>query len=138
VQELRAWLTRLHIDGWRREFDATEYEVADLLEYVRRRGSGLVNDLLERGRATVHVTTGEAVALSRLPVSVNRALTSAKLLVVHQGRPVAEIPADCHVDVMALIDSGLETQFILEGTQMSITTTPGPSSRTYGDAPWTP
>ncbi|MFF7249878.1 DEAD/DEAH box helicase [Embleya sp. NPDC008237] len=122
AEDLRGWLTGLHIDGWRSDFHATEYEIADLLEYVRRREGSLFTTLLEQGRATVEVTATEGSEVVDGRVTITRiAADSAVLSVAHQGRSVATVPADSHVDVTAVLDSGLELAFRLEGRRLVIT-----------------
>ncbi|MFF1930232.1 DEAD/DEAH box helicase [Streptomyces sp. NPDC058228] len=120
IAELRPWLTSLHIDGWLTLFDASEYEVADLLEYVRSRSGSLLNTVLEGGPARLKVTLIDGSSAPSGPVVIGHLDGSSALVLVLQGQPVAIIPASSHSDVAALLDSNLDTELALSGDEFTI------------------
>lgn len=105
--DLRHWLAEQHVDGWTDQYQANEYEIEDLLDYVRS-PSNLVNTLLD-DRAV-------AVPLARLtpgaddgPVSIARqSATNPLIRVVRNRRRLGTVPPDRHLDVLAMLDSGLD------------------------------
>ncbi|MEV6247706.1 DEAD/DEAH box helicase [Streptomyces sp. NPDC051742] len=118
--DLRPWLTSLHIDGWLTLFNATEYEVADLLEYVRVRSGSLLNTVLETGSARLKVTLIEGSPAPSGAVVIGHRSESAALVLLLQDQPVATIPASSHSDVSALQDSHLDTELTLTGDELTI------------------
>nr|WP_225850340.1 hypothetical protein [Streptomyces sp. HPF1205] len=52
---LRQWTARHHIDGWTQQYRASDYEVQDLLDYVRI-PSDPINQLLDNRAATTALT----------------------------------------------------------------------------------
>lgn len=118
--DLRPWLTSLHIDGWLPLFNATEYEVTDLLEYVRVRSGSLLNTVLETGSARLKVTLIEGSPAPSGAVVIGHRSESAALVLLLQDQPVAIIPASSHSDVSALQDSHLDAELTLTGHELTI------------------
>jgi hypothetical protein len=118
--DLRLWLTSLHIDGWLTLFNATEYEVTDLLEYVRLRSGNLLNTVLEAGSARLKVSLIEGSGEPSGTVLMGNRSGSAALALLLQNQPVAIIPASSHSDVAALQDSHLDTELTLAGDELTI------------------
>ncbi|MFE7126695.1 DEAD/DEAH box helicase [Streptomyces sp. NPDC057617] len=122
AEELRAWLTDLHIDGWRREFSATSYEINDLLEYVRTRRPSMIGSLLDARHTSLHVTTTGVTVADGLPVQLRFAAgpqPSALTADVNQDT-VAIIPADAYLDVLTIIDSGIDFDATLTDDRLSL------------------
>ncbi|MFH8628011.1 DEAD/DEAH box helicase [Streptomyces vietnamensis] len=118
--DLRPWLTTLHIDGWSTRFDASEYEIADLLEYVRSRSRNLLSSVLEGGSARLKVTLVDSSAASPGTVVIGGLDGSRALFLMEQGQPFATIPASSHSDVVALQDSNLDMDLTLSGDELTI------------------
>ncbi|MGW1247930.1 DEAD/DEAH box helicase [Streptomyces sp. NPDC002535] len=106
--DLRTWMAAQHIGGWIAEYAANPYEIEDLLDYVRT-----PSDLLKRlfnGEAVsvpvrrLHAAEGNGRVTLRRPGSDQL----AAIAILIDGRRVAVVPADRHLDVLAMLDSGLE------------------------------
>lgn len=118
--ELQAWLTELHINGWKQEFTANEYEIADLLEYVRR-SRDLFTELLDHDQTTIPVTVVEDINATYTDVAVTTVGPGPSELVVSlHGQKLATVPASSHSDVAAVLDSGLEIAFTLRGSDLHL------------------
>ena len=117
---LRQWTAQHHIDGWTTQYGAGEYEVQDLLAYVRT-PADLINRLLDGGTAVTPLTRLVPGILDG-PVAVARPSESNPTIRVGRDRRrVATVPADRHLDVLALIDSGLELAHRLHNGQLVTT-----------------
>jgi hypothetical protein len=57
LDQLRPYLAKQHIQGWRANFDATPRELLDLLEFTRSRRSSLLRRLLEVGGVDVPLSS---------------------------------------------------------------------------------
>ncbi|MFI5642664.1 DEAD/DEAH box helicase [Streptomyces goshikiensis] len=118
--ELRPWLTSHHIDGWLTLFEASAYEVVDLLEYVRSRSRNVLNTVLEGGQASLKVSLIEGFGAPPSPVVIGHRHGSAALVLLLQDQPVATVPASSHSDMAALQDSNLATELTLAGDELTI------------------
>lgn len=104
---LRQWTARHHIDGWTQQYRASDYEVQDLLDYVRT-PSDPINQLLDNRAATTALTRLVAGTPDG-PVNVARpSERHPTIRATRDGRRVATVPADRHLDVLAMLDSGLD------------------------------
>ncbi|MFD9687391.1 DEAD/DEAH box helicase [Kitasatospora sp. NPDC059088] len=117
---LRQWTAQHHIDGWISQYRAGEYEVLDLLDYVRT-PADLINRLIDGSDATTPLTrfvTGTPDG----PVGIARPSESRPTIRVgRDGRTVATVPSDRHLDVLAMLDSGLELDHRLHNGQLVTT-----------------
>ncbi|MEW2138889.1 hypothetical protein AB0892_20205 [Streptomyces sp. NPDC005409] len=120
TSELRPWLTSHHIDGWLTLFDASAYEVVDLLEYVRSRSGNVLNTVMEGGQARLKVSFIEGLGAPSGPVVIGHLEGSTALVLLLQDQPVAIIPASSHSDMAALQDSYLATELTLAGDELTI------------------
>lgn len=126
VDELREWLSELHMEGWRSEFEASPREVLDLLEFTRARRQSLLRTLLESGSAQVSVRrstltdehdldqprTVELLAADRPP---------AELAVLDASERLGVIGARDHTDVLDVLASGLDVTTVLSGDTLTLT-----------------
>ncbi|WP_432009396.1 DEAD/DEAH box helicase [Streptomyces bacillaris] len=121
AEDLRTWLTGLHLAGWRDQFAATEYETNDLLEYVRRRRPSMIGALLDTGYVSLDVLVTDATPGQRIPVQLRPAPGPLPApLVIDDGAHIrALIPADAHLDVHTVIDSGIEFETTLDGSRIT-------------------
>ncbi|MFF2216460.1 DEAD/DEAH box helicase [Streptomyces antibioticus] len=121
VEGLRTWLTGLHFAGWRDQFAATEYETNDLLEYVRRRRPSMIGALLDDGHVSLDVLVTDPTPGQRIPVQLRPAPGSrpAPLVIDDGAHTRALIPADAHLDVHTVIDSGIEFETTLTGSRIT-------------------
>jgi hypothetical protein len=55
LDDMRPWLGRMGLAGWRQRFAATAADLLDLLEYCRTRGANVLRQLLSDGVVTVTV-----------------------------------------------------------------------------------
>ncbi|MFC8406560.1 DEAD/DEAH box helicase [Streptomyces griseoincarnatus] len=119
---LRRWLTGLHLDGWRNHFSATRYEANDLLEYVRTRRSSMVGALLDDGRVSLEVHRTGSNGTEAIPVSLRFAdgPQPAALTVIGDHQRLARVPADIHLDVLSVIDSGIDYEATLAGDRLTL------------------
>lgn len=122
AEDLRTWLTGLNLDGWRSQFSATEYETNDLLEYVRKQRPSMIGALLETSHVSLNVQVTGVTTTNRLPVQVRPAVGSPPTpLTVYEGqRPVALITADAHLDILTVIDSGIDFEATLTGDRLTL------------------
>lgn len=105
--DLRRWLAEQHIDGWMSRYQANEYEIEDLLDYVRS-PLNLVNQLLDDRTVTIPLIRLTTSA-SDGPVAVAPPnATSPLIRVGRERRHLGTVPADRHLDVLAMLDSGLD------------------------------
>ncbi|MFE0354468.1 DEAD/DEAH box helicase [Streptomyces nigra] len=117
---LRQWTAQHHIDGWTRQYEANDYEVQDLLDYVRT-PSDPINQLLDNRAATTPLTR-LAAGTPDGPVSVARpSERHPTIRVGRDRRRVATVPADRHLDVLAMLDSGLDLNHRLHNGQLITT-----------------
>ncbi|MFD3416190.1 hypothetical protein [Streptomyces cyaneofuscatus] len=117
---LRQWTAQHHIDGWTQQYGASDYEVQDLLDYVRT-PSDPINQLLDN-RAAATPLTRLVVGTPDGPVSVAR--PSERHPTIRVGRDcrlVATVPADRHLDVLAMLDSGLDLDHRLHNGELVTT-----------------
>ncbi|WEH18132.1 DEAD/DEAH box helicase [Streptomyces sp. VNUA24] len=105
--DLRRWLAELHIDGWTNHYQANEYEIEDLLDYVRS-PSNLVNKLLD-DRTVITPLVRLTPSASDGPVAIAPpSATNPLIRVGRNKRRLGTVPADRHLDVLAMLDSGLD------------------------------
>ncbi|WP_432038646.1 DEAD/DEAH box helicase [Streptomyces cucumeris] len=118
--DLRHWLAGQHIDGWTDRYQANEYEIDDLLDYVRS-PSNLVNELLDDRTVTiplVRLVPGAAAG----PVAIAPpSATNPLIRVGRDKRRLGTVPADRHLDVLAMLDSGLDLAHRLQDGQLVTT-----------------
>jgi hypothetical protein len=121
AEALRTWLTKLHLAGWRDQFAATEYETNDLLEYVRKRRPSMIGALLDAGHVSLDVLVTDATPAQRISVQLRPApgLQPAPLVIDDAARTRALIPADAHLDVHTIIDSGIDFETTLTGSRIT-------------------
>ncbi|MFB8089615.1 DEAD/DEAH box helicase [Streptomyces sp. NPDC055992] len=122
AEDLRTWLTGLHLAGWRDQFAASEYEINDLLEYVRKRRPSMIGALLDTGHVSLNVLVTRAAPTQRILVQLRPDLGPAHAaLVVDDGSQIrALIPADAHLDVHTIIDSGIDFETSLSGDRITL------------------
>ncbi|OIJ62866.1 DEAD/DEAH box helicase [Streptomyces mangrovisoli] len=114
---LRQWTAQHHIDGWTEHYQANEYEIQDLLDYVRT-PSDPIGQLLD-DRAAITPLTRLAPGTHNGPADVAPPSEQHPTIHVHRdGRRVATVPADRHLDVLAMLDSGLELVHHLRNGQL--------------------
>ncbi|WP_245834580.1 helicase-related protein [Streptomyces aidingensis] len=117
---LRQWLAMQQIDSWALLFQANEYEIEDLLDYVRS-PSNLVSELLVDRKVTiplVRLVPGAADG----PVEIGSLSTEGPMLWIGRGRrTLGAVPADRHLDVLAMLDSGLDLTHYLRDGQLVTT-----------------
>ncbi|PAX83397.1 DEAD/DEAH box helicase [Streptomyces albidoflavus] len=118
--DLRRWLAEQHIDGWTNRYQANEYEIEDLLDYVRS-PSNLVNQLLNDRRVItplVRLTPGASDG----PVAIAPPSATSPLIRVGRNKQrLGTVPADRHLDVLAMLDSGLDLAHHLQDGQLITT-----------------
>ncbi|GHH95359.1 DEAD/DEAH box helicase [Streptomyces capillispiralis] len=114
-EDLRQWLTDLHINRWKSDFNANAYETGELLEYTRFRKRSLINDLLDTERCSLQVIPFAAAPEAPLAVRIrNDATDTPDPLTVSDGtRDLARVPADAHIDVLTVLDSGIDIEVTL-------------------------
>ncbi|MCX4529209.1 DEAD/DEAH box helicase [Streptomyces sp. NBC_01551] len=118
--DLRRWTAQHHIDGWAQQYGASDYEIQDLLDYVRT-PSDPINRLLD-DRATTTPLTRLVPGTPDGPVDVARPSERHPTIRVGRDRSrVATVPADRHLDVLAMLDSGLELDHRLHNGQLITT-----------------
>lgn len=123
LEATEAWLGELHIDGWIREFDATDREIEDLADIVRDRSTSLLRQVLRR----------EGIASLRQPTSIPMApATPVRLTVTAEHEPVevwttgetpyliGQVGAKHHADVLLLHASGLSYDATSDGTTVTL------------------
>jgi len=117
---LREWTAQHHIDGWTEHYGANDYEVQDLLDYVRA-PSDPINQLLDNRAATTPLTRLVARTPDG-PVNVARpSERSPTIRLTRDRHRVATVPADRHLDVLAMLDSGLDLNHRLHNGQLITT-----------------
>ncbi|WP_432034045.1 DEAD/DEAH box helicase [Streptomyces antibioticus] len=121
AEGMRTWLTGLHLAGWRDQFAATEYETNDLLEYVRKRRPSMIGALLDSGQVSLDVLLTDANPARRIPVQLRPAPgpQPAPLVIEDAAHTRALIPADAHLDVQTVIDSGIDFEMTLTGSRIT-------------------
>jgi hypothetical protein len=105
---VRDWLAGLPINRWRRLFDASRAELAELIDFARLAGTTLLSDLLERGFASVAIRPSfvlEPGSLGRLRVTRYGQLDRPVFAI--GSRTAGTFDAERHADVMAIVRSGL-------------------------------
>ncbi|MFJ3842268.1 hypothetical protein ACIPY6_43255 [Streptomyces sp. NPDC090054] len=101
----------------RAQYEAGEYEVLDLLDYVRT-PADLINRLVD-DRAVTTPLTRLVLGTSDGPVDVARpSRSNPTIRIGRDRRRVATVPADRHLDVLAMLDSGLELDHRLQSGQL--------------------
>jgi hypothetical protein len=122
AEGLRSWLTGLHLDGWRSQFDATEYELNDLLEYVRKSRPSMIGALLDTGRVSLDVDLTSAAPSARTPLQLRSpsGLHTAPLTIDDGSHTLARVPADAHLDVLTVINSGIDFDTTLTGSLLTL------------------
>ncbi|MGW4897445.1 hypothetical protein ACWEQL_35130 [Kitasatospora sp. NPDC004240] len=119
-EALRQWTAQHHIDGWIERYGAGEYEIQDLLEYVRT-PVDLINRLIDSGTATTPLTR-LVPGTPDGPVAIARPSQSDPTIRIGRDqRRVATVPADRHLDVLVMLNSGLELDHRLHNGQLITT-----------------
>ncbi|WP_079031971.1 hypothetical protein [Streptomyces specialis] len=117
---LRQWLALLHIDSWVTLFQANEYEIEDLLDYVRS-PSNLVSELLDDRKVTIPLVRLMPRAADG-PVEIGTLGTGDPMLWIGRDRhQLGAVPADRHLDVLAMLNSGLDLTHHLRDGQLLTT-----------------
>ncbi|MEU1202857.1 hypothetical protein ABZ446_42525 [Streptomyces sp. NPDC005813] len=117
---LRRWTAQHHIDGWTQHCGANDYEVQDLLDCVRT-PSDPINQLLDNLAATTPLTWLVAGTPDG-PVNVARPKAGRPTIRVGcDRRRVATVPADRHLDVLAMLDRGLDLDHRLHNGELVTT-----------------
>lgn len=117
---LRRWTAQHHIDGWIEQYRAGEYEIQDLLEYVRTPADP-INRLIDHGTATAPLTR-LVPGTPDGPVAIARPNeNNPTIRVLRNKRRVATVPADRHLDVLAMLNSGLELNHRLQDGRLVTT-----------------
>ncbi|MFD5025077.1 DEAD/DEAH box helicase [Streptomyces sp. NPDC058373] len=120
---LRQWLTAGHIDMWQTRLKATPYEIDELLDYVRTPTS-LLGDLLSGRTVSTPLTRIDAAQPADGPISLTYPGSATPTIeAIRDGRRIATVPADHHLDVLAALDSGLELQHVLRRGRLHTTRT---------------
>ncbi len=148
LDQLRPYLAKQHIQGWRTNFDASPRELLDLLEFTRSRRSSLLRQLLEVGVVDVPLSIGSLPGVgigdssgynlaeyeagpastygddaddSGIAVLLSQTSDDAEIHVKDQtGTTVATIAAGEHADVVAVLASGLDIYGRLVGSQLRL------------------
>jgi len=111
-EELSAWLAGMGIAEWRERYDASSSEVLDLLDFTRLRSRSLLKTLLETGAVTVNLPAISGALPSPMPrLSLETARDEPApepLAVYAEDELVAIIASRDHVDVRAILDTGLD------------------------------
>lgn len=111
-EDLRTWLSAMSITEWRERFSASPSELLDLLEFTRLRSRSLLRSLLENGTVAVNIRLVASTAVEPvLPLSLEstRDEPPPQPLVLYTGdMMIAQIVPEDHVDVQAILDTGLE------------------------------
>ncbi|WP_232661917.1 DEAD/DEAH box helicase [Pseudonocardia sp. TRM90224] len=122
IEDVRSWLTGMHIRGWRRKFDAVAREVLDLLQFIRARRNNVLRSLLETGRAQVTLRGDLEIAYQTpeiVYISTTTDAPSELQIVSDSGPAVAVVDVDLHADVDAVLASGLDIVITLQGRDLS-------------------
>lgn len=118
--EMRGAIAALHIEGWRRTFDANPTDVLDLLEFTRSRRQSLLRELLESSRASVSVDLLAEEATGYEVTVRPSGDEPAAFQVFGPDRVVATVRAEDHTAVQDILDSGLEMTLFLLGSTLEI------------------
>ena len=117
--QLRQWLADQHIATWRTLYNASDQEVADLLEYVRTRRRSLLRAILKDGSAELDVDRDSPACSSAVSLRWPESAPPSEIKVVDdQGNACATVRAGDHADVLAVLQSGLSLSLTLQGTQL--------------------
>lgn len=120
TKQLRPWLTDLHINGWQSEFHATPYETLELLEYVRKSRPSLMGRLLEGTAVTLEVNPRVECFSESVQLRFADGPAPTPLLLVNEHMTLATVPADAHLDLAVVIDSGIETEQTITGEVLTL------------------
>ena len=110
LDDLRPYLAKQHIQGWRTNYEATPRELLDLLEFTRSPRSSLLRQLLQVGVAIVPLTPesdSEPVVRTRDPVLDSGTGSGSD---VAASSPVAE-PASEVPPMDSVVDPGVPVMF---------------------------
>ncbi len=113
------WLASMGLETWRQRFRATDASVSELTEYCRDTGQTIIGDFLSTATAAVPFGPyGDPFTWDREEVNVGIRPGSSppSTLVVTRanGEEVGYIHATHHVEVEAIIATGLGLSFVLE------------------------
>lgn len=131
--DLRRWLGGMSLTTWTSRLAPAPSDVYDLLEFTRKRRSGVLRALLAEGAAEVVVSlsTTEAATTVGLAVRVEIDRSSDRgsgptPFVVLQPQPdgadkvVAEVPTPSHADMQSVIDAGVLVEYELNGETLRL------------------
>jgi hypothetical protein len=117
-QALRPWLAQQHMPGWMSRYQAKTYEIDDLLEYVRS-----PSDLASRFFAGAAIS----IPIHRFqpgrtdgPVVLEHPGSDRPVAVHREGHLIGTVPADHHLNILAILDSGLDGETHLSNGQLII------------------
>ena len=123
VDELRAWLSELHIEGWRSDLVGRSREVLDLLELTRTPRQSLLRTLLESGsgEVTVWVPPEAGTPVERQLVELQTPdRATVELTVVAAGQRAGVVGAGDHTDVLdGCPRAGLDVAMELSGSTLT-------------------
>ncbi|MFE7369531.1 DEAD/DEAH box helicase [Streptomyces anulatus] len=120
ASDLGPWLAQQHIDGWIDQYQANEYEIDDLLDYVRS-PSNLVNDLLDDQAVTIPLVRLRHGAADGPVQIAPPSATNPLIRVGRERQRLGTVPADRHLDVLAMLDSGLDLTHRFQAGQLITT-----------------
>jgi hypothetical protein len=110
-EQLRVYVARMGVAGWRARYDASAAEVLDLLDFTRARNRSLLRTLLETGNVTVDLPASPAgLPAGDGPLNLEPARDEphpAPLAVYAADQRVATVLAQDHADLSAILETGL-------------------------------
>jgi hypothetical protein len=118
------WLTELHIDGWDREFDATDREIEDLAEMTRDLSTSLLRQLLSGSDATAalrHPTNPPMTAGTPVQLAVAQSHEPIEVWTLGDGAyRVGVVSASHQADVVLLHTAGLTFTATTDGQTVTL------------------
>lgn len=124
LREVRRWLRELHVTGWRAEFDASDREVEELIDFCRTVNRSALRELLEDGTTVLDIDTvgphaREApwAVIEGQDAEFRYAARSDLVEVWSKGSEAAcvgAIVAASHADTHLILSSGVEFDATLE------------------------
>lgn len=122
--EVREWLRRLHIDGWRNEFGATPREIDDLAEFCRSHAKSPLRQLLETHQTTIDLTlpmTPPPPHTLAVELRVTSSADPVEVWTLHSpAYRVGTVAAAFHTDLQLLRNSGIEFSATTNGSVVTL------------------